>query len=73
MAQTWWNIRQKHSGILMLGMSIPTKEIAQAYLDQYYNNERTTLLNKMRMSYSDSPPLPLDNYEVIETNQKITF
>lgn len=69
----YYNILQKHSGVLMLGMSEDTKEACQFWIDGKYNNEETAKLNKKRWEYSRSPPLPLDDYEIVETDKLFTF
>lgn len=70
---TYYNIRQKHSGMLMLGQSVHDRASAQYWLDKKYNNEETTKLNKKRWEYSRSPPLPLDDYEIVKTDLLYTF
>ena len=70
---TYYNILQKHSGILMLGQSLHDKSTAQYYLETNYGNERIKALKKKRWEYSKSPPLPLDDYEIVETDLLYTF
>lgn len=68
-----YNIRRKSDGMFMLGQSVHQKDFAQAILDQKYSNTKIEELNKRRWEFSKSPPMPLDDYELVETDKLWTF